>query len=397
MQQNSSKSKENNKKLKRITSIITENIKNSKMMLMNPNLRTELKFYGDKAHNKYLNYYFRSFNLAWKTIEPRLNQISASLNLKDKTQHNFLAKLLGTTDNEFIDEMDLHLASMPNELFFLALIRLKDIYNANNNANNNYATLITKNRIKRILHNLEEYTFKEFNPFAINSEALLNELLILIEHASKNPGKKVIWLGSAKYVMSMAKEYPEEGTYLHCSGDNWSWQLNKAYILAAVNLGYEFQLIEQHRPEMEKIILSGKASLLIELLAKYIQSKNKNTSTIYDGGYCPTATCFEIMLLMDLGLKACKKENGTIIFKNNKKAYVLEDLNLHENSSVNLLKHSNSEPNLEKVSENPPKPEGISSNDWIFSGNNKKFEKQIKFLEQQVRQKENRCEFLKNQ
>lgn len=92
-----------------------------------------------------------------------------------------------------------------------------------------------------------------------------------------------------------------------------TWELDRAWILAAAAMGYTFYLVEQHFPEIEKAILSGDPSQLLLQLANEI--RQPSVSSQYTRGDSTTATTQEILLLMELGYSGYKDEEGRLFLQ----------------------------------------------------------------------------------
>lgn len=158
---------------------------------------------------------------------------------------------------------------------------------------------------------------------AFNNNELLSELTKLTTHAENYPEHKVVWLGTSDAVNAMDERNGPSEIYLNADNDHYTWQLNRAYLQAAVDLGYEFRLVEQHYPEVENALIAGDPSRFIAELAKEIRpsSEHYKPTNQYHGGEEPSATCQEILLLLDMGLVGRKDEDGSIVLKRPQKSY----------------------------------------------------------------------------
>ena len=177
----------------------------------------------------------------------------------------------------------------------LAIQRLTEISNAGRKGIHAKARVVLKAYVADDKDNL----------FKFHPEQLKIELIKLNLNAQLNPESKILWLGTARAVNACRKNFNGKGTYLNCIDSEWSWELNRVFIQAAIKIGYEVKLVEQHSPQIEQAMLSNDSARFIEALAREV--KPHNVMTQYSGGNSPTATPQEIMILMDMDCRAKKK------------------------------------------------------------------------------------------
>lgn len=238
----------------------------------------------------------------WSSLKRRLEQAKAMMN--KKYNHNFLALFLTADDAEFLDHIEYRKIPLGGEeIGHIAIQRLKHIASQSK----------IKERYIRARKLLVEVSFSTNNTLlSYNDSALEGEITKLALHALLHPEKKRVWLGSSRAVISVIKNHKDDAIYLNSTDKEWSWELNRAWLQAAVKMGYEFRLVEQHFPNIEKAILSkDPANLLLEL-ANEIRPANKTSQ--YNGSDSPTATTQEILVLMDMGCTPNKNEDGSISF-----------------------------------------------------------------------------------
>jgi hypothetical protein len=245
----------------------------------------------------------------WAEIQLILEPLSEKLNLK-KQGHNYLANLLTPSDKDFLAALGEN-NSLPcaGELGHIIVQRLKCIA-ANHKSppsSKGTANILLTTHLSGVYSTLLHY----------DEETLESALSDLISHAIHNPENKVIWLGSARTVNGMKKSSDlctlgnnPIATFLNCPDDKWTWELNRAWLMAAVELDYEFRLVEQHYPNVESAILSGSpVSVLIEMANEIRSEKNPSQ---YNGTDEPTATTQEILVLLDLGCVPKKNNDNSL-------------------------------------------------------------------------------------
>lgn len=273
-------------------------------------------------------------------------QIKAKLKVLDfdrkSTAHNVLSKILAIGDSEFIEYMkDVF---FPNEeLGLLALQRLRDIASSDNSCRLSALKLLRRVICEKSKEGILFY----------DNEALEGEIAKLALHSLLNPDKKVVWLGTARAVEAAIKHWQGDATYFNPATSAWSWELNRGWLQAAVHFGYVFKLIEQHFPDIEKTILAGDSSAFVEQLAREMRAEGVDKTSQYNGGYEPTATTQEILVLMDMGCVARKNpEDGSISFYPPMLREEPSPILKHEVSQVLQRRHSC--PNLFKIASPPP-------------------------------------------
>lgn len=239
--------------------------------------------------------------MTWTQIKLKLKNFDFD---HTNTTHNALYKILATTDDEFVDYMkDVFFPG--DEVGLIAMQRLKDI-----SSNGGFES----KQAKKLLSEIMRVKSKD-SPLFCNDDALEGEITKLALHTLLHPDKKVVWLGTARAVNAMIDNYPGQGTYLNCDNSKWSWELNRSWLQAAVYFGYEFKLVEQHFPDIEKAILSGYSSAFIEQLVREMRAEGPDKTSQYNGSDAPTATTQEILVLMDMGCVARKNpEDGSLSF-----------------------------------------------------------------------------------
>lgn len=290
----------------------------------------------------------------WSTIRPKLKELAQKLELK-QYENNSLAFLLIPDDKEFLKEFEQGNFT-GEEIGFLAVQRLREI------AGSPISKEITK-EMKGKANELILSVSSSSEWYKYNSEALDKEIIKLVLHSLLHPNSKIVWLGSARPVSAMIKSTKldakgdrkeerkaGEGIYLNCDDSEWSWELNRAWLQTAAIMGFEFRLVEQHFPEIEKAILSGESANLLQQLAKEIRSDT--TPTQYSGKTSPTATPQEILALMDMGCVGRKNPDGSLSLALPKKSF--DDEKAYISKSGVSLKRSHSAPNLFR-SAPPPK------------------------------------------
>lgn len=234
-------------------------------------------------------------------IQATLEDLSKKISFSKIPKNNDLAHLLLKPDNEFLVSIDYGTFTIVAEIGHLIIQRLREISKSRPELK-----LRANALINRHLTRLE----KE-NVLYLHEQAFKGEIIKLVRHSLSN-AKKVIWLGSARTVIAMEKKFSGEGFYLNCDDNQWSWELNRAWLQAAVALGYEFKLVEQHFPDVEKAILSQDPDKLLVQLAREMRPDEENNTSQYNGTYSPTATPQEILVLMHMGCIAHKNDDGSL-------------------------------------------------------------------------------------
>ncbi|WP_115702314.1 hypothetical protein [Legionella sainthelensi] len=300
--------------------------------------------------NKNKFFYFNKSTTAQKTtwlkISLKLQQL-AELSDPTHTNHNVLSLLLTPNNEDFINLIDMGALTISGEIGYLIVQRLKEI--ANSDSSKTYLKRVANRTVKQVMSLDWPESLLRFN-----NQAFEDEITKLVLHAFLHPDKKRIWLGTARTVEAAIKKYPGEGTYLNPASDKWTWELNRAWLQAAVQIGYQFILIEQHFPDVEAAILSCDASKLIEQLAREMRSNSKFKTSQYNGNDSPTATPQEILVLMDMGCIAHKNPaDGRLILSS--PVVCDEPLPIQKNIIGGLgIKRHHSCPNLRHISSPPP-------------------------------------------
>ena len=233
-----------------------------------------------------------------------------------KIDHNALAFLLLSTEETFINAVSDGILPIEGEIGHLILQRLKEIYftTALNNSPGSTANARKLNVIGKIIS--RTMTRIGDGILKCDFETLNIELTKLALHAELHPEAKVFWLGTARTVMAVINSNRGIGTYLNCDDEKWTWHLNRIWLQAAMILGYQCELVEQHFPNIQKAIFSqdGGANFVEELL-KSVRNKGSDQTSQYNGYDAPTATTQEILVLMDMGCVANKNTfNNRICF-----------------------------------------------------------------------------------
>lgn len=276
----------------------------------------------------------------WMTIQPKLQQLNQVFDLK-KNENNILSLLLNPSDESFLKSLAKRgQMSFGDEIGFLALQRLKAIASAENNPF----------WMKSAANTLISIACQKQELYRIKNEALEKEIINLAIFALLNPDNKRIWLGTARAVNAAIENWPGKAAYFNPAFKDNSWELDRAWLLAAVQLGYEFCLVEQHFPEVEKAILSGDPSCLIEQLAKEIRPTGTSQ---YNGGNSSTATPQEILVLLEMGCVGRKNPDNSLSLVRPQNARCAEDAFLNKNGALRL-KPNHSCPDLFKAAAPPP-------------------------------------------
>lgn len=233
-----------------------------------------------------------------------------------KIDHNALAFLLLTNEETFIDAVNEGILPIEGEIGHLILQRLKEIYFTT--ALNNSPGKVASSRKLNVIGSIISRTMTRFGDGIIKCDfEILNiELTKLVLHAELHPEAKVFWLGTSRTVMAVIRSNRGIGTYLNCDDAKWTWHLNRIWLQAAMILGYQCELVEQHFPNIQKAIFSqdGGANFVEELL-KSVRNKGSDQTSQYDGYDAPTATTQEILVLMDMGCVASKNSlNNRVCF-----------------------------------------------------------------------------------
>lgn len=275
----------------------------------------------------------------WMRLKAKLEVLDFD---RKSTAHNVLSKILAIDDSEFIEYME-NLFFPNGEFGSVALQRSRDIASSDNPC---------RLRALRLLRRAICEKSKEGILFYDN-RALEGAIAKLVLHSLLNPDKKVIWLGTARAVEATIKHWQGDATYFNPSASTWSWELNRGWLQAAVHFGYVFKLVEQHFPDIEKAILSGDSSSFVEQLAREMRAEGVDKTSQYNGGYEPTATTQEILVLMDMGCVARKNpEDGSILFYPPMLREEPSPILKHYGSHVLQRRHSC--PNLFKIASPPP-------------------------------------------
>ncbi|QRN03355.1 hypothetical protein GH742_05450 [Legionella sp. MW5194] len=234
----------------------------------------------------------------WQAIRtdlPRLYQLSGG----EKNAHNALTNLLNPNNTEFIDAIEYGPLGLHDEIGQLAILRLRDLYFS--------PVKIEKVSAYKLLHRYLSLQVKDA-PLYIDFKALEIEILKLAFFALMHPDNKVIWLGTSRAVNAMIKHHTGDAIYLNPEPAKLNWQLNKAWLLAARTLGYQFELVEQHFPNIEAAILTRNPALFLEELIK--EMRPPVLVSQYNGSDAPTSTTQEVLFLLSAGCDVSKQTNG---------------------------------------------------------------------------------------
>lgn len=270
---------------------------------------TSRVFWGDKKNTQLLfsspdsrfKHYISDQMNTWEAIRshlPTLYQLSGG----KKNMHNALTILLNPSNNEFMDAIEYGELGLHDEIGQLAILRLREILT------------VSQKKIERVqafrLLNFYLSLQTKDAPLAIDIAALEIEILKLAFYALMYPDNKTIWLGTSRAVNAMIEHHAGEATYLNPDPKKLNWQLNKAWLLAAQMLGYQFELVEQHFPNIEKAILSRNPATLLVELAKEVRPHPFVSQ--YNGSDAPTSTVQEVLLLLSAGCNVSKQSDGRI-------------------------------------------------------------------------------------
>lgn len=261
----------------------------------------------------------------------------------DRYPRHSLALLLARDDDTFIEAIDSGDLPLGDEIGFIAIQRLKHIIAS---TTNKHHRKVAKHHVQYKLNhdNLESI-------FQYNNEALRQEIVKLINHALNNPHHKVTWLGSAWAMDAAIQASPKPGAYFDPEPANHTWQLNRAWLQAAASMGYEFRIMEQFLPNVEKAILSGDPAELTLQLAKEIRSKH--VTSPYTRGDSPTATPQEVLLLLDMGYQGHKNDDGSISLRRPCAGFEQQPVSKRPASTLSI-KRRHSSPDLSRAAPVPP-------------------------------------------
>lgn len=235
----------------------------------------------------------------WIALRDQLTECSKQLHLEN-ANHNSLALLLTADNTEFVSAVELGRLLLESEFGHIAIHRLRDIANHD-------ASLAKKAR--QLI--CSAYTLIAKESLVHFDEATLeHEFFKLALFSLLNPHDKIAILGTARAVEAYANAHFGETIYFNPPAEKYTWETNRSWLQAAVYLGFQFNLIEQHYPNIEEAILSCSTSKLIFELANEIRSSD--TESQYNGTFSPTATPQEILALLDMGCSARKAEDNTL-------------------------------------------------------------------------------------
>lgn len=244
-------------------------------------------------------------NSVWQSIKSNLSSFE---NFAKKYPDNQLARLLEKDNKKFVESIRADRIALDGGLVILAIQRIIA----------EYGSLSRGDRVdvsKFFRESLE-------STFSCKVDALASEILKLelyARYCKENNLPVVAWIGSARPVFWMIDQMPGGGAYLNCDDSKWNLELNRTWLLAVATMGYEIKLVEQHFPSMEEAILSGDVSRFVVALANEIRAyfdsdslKEKSMHSLYHGGTEPTATPQEILMLMSVGCKGHRNDDGTL-------------------------------------------------------------------------------------
>jgi hypothetical protein len=214
-------------------------------------------------------------------------------------QHNSLAHLLLADNKALIDAIAEEKFSITGEIGLLILQRLSEIF-----FNKDSSVEMKKIALKKI-RELIAPTIPDSLLF-YNETVLFDEILKLIVHAQLYPENKIVWLGTSRAVEAMIQNARPICMYFNPLPKDLTWALNRLWLQAAMDLGYQFKLVEQHFPSIEAALLSQDPSKFLGELLLETRSAHSDTTSQYNGGNSSTATTQEVLALIDMGCVAIK-------------------------------------------------------------------------------------------
>ena len=236
----------------------------------------------------------------WYEAQKKLDYFRQIQTLNSR-QHNALAQLLLADDRTFINNVYADTVVVEGEIGLLIIQRLQGIfYSAHTSAS------LKKMAIQKIKRSMASRTTD--NLLFYNEAILHQELTKLYLHAALHPQQKFAWLGTARAVDATIENVRPSCIYFNPPRHFLTWGLNRRWLHAAVSLGYQFHLVEQHFPSIEKAILTQKPIKYIEQLLLETRDDSLKHTSQYNGNYSCTATNQEILALMDMGCTAYKDE-----------------------------------------------------------------------------------------
>lgn len=234
----------------------------------------------------------------WYSAQKKLDYFKQIQPLK-RRKHNSLAQLLLTNNQDFIETLSADKISIEGEIGLLIVQRLQEIYYSPSSSK--ALKTIALKRIREILG-----TNTNDNLLFYNQDMLQQEITRLVLHAELHPHNKIVWLGTARAVNAAIQYVRPKCVYLNPPPRDLTWGLNRLWLQAAVELGYEFRLVEQHFPVIEKAILSQDPAKFLEQLLLETRGDSIEYTSQYNGQYSCTATTQEILALMNMGCVAYK-------------------------------------------------------------------------------------------
>ena len=238
----------------------------------------------------------------WMKLAGNLNHQHLQLRIKKYSQHN-VAKLC-QSDASFL-QMILDAGLENNELGFIELARLFQIATKGSSSQRMKSEKAMTTFIKATANLRENIFFCEW-------QILQEEIFKALFHAQLNPAAKIAWIGTATAVIAVIEKNRGQGVYLNCDDKLWNWTLNRSWLSALVDLGFQIHLVEQHFPNVESAILKGSTEQFV--LAMMQQMRGANDESQYSGKNGTTATTQEILSLIEMGCEAKKLENGRLAF-----------------------------------------------------------------------------------
>ena len=260
-----------------------------------------------ERHNIPLKFSRHFGNRVWLSVQKKLGYFRTIQDLRSR-QHNSLAHLLLTDNKEFIDSIAKEKCLISGEIGLLILQRLHDIYF------NKHASVQMKKIALKKIRELITQTIPDTLLFYYE-QVLFDEILKLVIHAQLYPENKMVWLGTARAVNAMIEYAQPICMYFNPLPKDLTWTLNRLWLQTAMNLGYQFRLVEQHFPSVEVALLSQDPSKFLHELLLETRSNHPSNTSQYNGNYSPTATPQEILALIDMGCVAFKDhEDQSISF-----------------------------------------------------------------------------------
>ncbi len=251
----------------------------------------------------------------FKNLLPKINgEESSSISIyPSRYNGNYLAQLF-LNDSDFISKaMDTPIGGEMGHLIVQRFFSIKQKTREWYRVNRYFQQMIFAERGKDM--------FFHYEPEAFKTEVIKLYLYKMLSLTNDPNSPPVAWLGSAgtlTQLLQQAKTKEEEivGIYLNCDDKLYSYELNRAWLLALIHMGYETKLVEKQFPNVRESLLSNEPgnflmALLTEVRQLELSAPNDSeeaisTNSQYNGGDSPTATSLEILLMLSMGCKVTR-------------------------------------------------------------------------------------------